>query len=1349
MNSHAFAALAHIQILVLPVGPIPRAAFEKYAAEIRTFDSIRLGDIPAGMKDERARFMPNPLSSGNLYLSYPSHPAPPRHMSLSLFRPSHFTLGIIGVAACSSSYSLASALKQFENTVLDISPEGSTFPLAKVCFAFEDEESAGSTGLRDTLPGIVSIPSVMGNKKLYIGTLLADLCSHILAELGRVYHVLESPIGNEYLNSAIFPILPSPSEMPLSLSSGNIGYFSHSSQPELDSSSLATPGIQIKRSSTAGPGISHTASFIQRQSTLGPPAVRKRPSAIGAVSSHGRLYKVLGDFFLLAGRTEDALLWYAEAIVLFKTGQDPVWHASVLEGMATVFVLDTWSAGQGLQSSVSNNGVKEPWADIYEQLSQAVALYHKAPVPSELSQDHSLLALTYCTAVMRQTSLLFCTWSTKGWGALAFASMLQPGSTSYTQKTTSDSSWTNLERLSIMSGVSRSQIANTVSQAHGPWLLHLGPHERLTILQSMASIYSSLGYKRKEAFILREVISCIMDLIVCGREENDVLWKSDVGSASIGNRSENGDEVNIVGKGAVGVRQNEILAGNQSILKLLVRACKVLGVDLEAVGVAKATDGTSSEIGGGDSNDCPVEDLEGSADVARESFGWSELQVGVIREAIAVAEALPAPDPLAVARISLSALRTMHSVLASSDQYHLYQTAGRALAAMRRRGDAPAVEYWAGHPIMSIALLPLALHRLPIENLFSILTAKSSATNSLLGGITDPFLYNPRKSSGPQSKNLIVQGEPIELTITLRNPYVFDLEIQSISLSTTGVEFESSPVSALVIPPNTLYSITIIGTAKTRGTLVFRGCIVQAPWGAPREFLLPVPTDADQNLFARRQSAVKCEIGRTKYWGLDSRPWEKDERRLSTLLPSLKIPPQFLQCVVVPEQPLLRIRWTSLTHGAVMLYNGEESTIRLTLENISALPIDFLRLSFEDSTIGPAQEALSEGELSVFETYETEFDLLHRKALSWRNEKEITNILPNQKVVLSVTCVGKVGCAHGTVHISYSQVNREHEEPVPASEVFYTRQLSYPVTVTVYHMLECHDLRLMPMVDVNYDDINHRASNSVHLLPEVDDPAEWCLFAIDVRNTYGLPFEVTFEREQAGTESAAVSSTVPPGSMSRIILPVKKFRLSDDQISQSIPTLSDRQFVVGKSKLSIEEEQAQRELFWYREELLKIVSARWKETNGDRHGYLSLRQQRLTLPMLKVLRTDVVPVDLTLIMDTPDNSLQELDYSGGKYIASPNEMFYLRVEVANSSLSPLAMALDLMFDPAEQVLSEGVLSNMAIGKLKPDETKAVEVPLCFLCTGRFEIGAEVRTTGTLKDSRVGASRICVSVREDG
>jgi trafficking protein particle complex subunit 9 len=36
-----------------------------------------------------------------------------------------------------------------------------------------------------------------------------------------------------------------------------------------------------------------------------------------------------------------------------------------------------------------------------------------------------------------------------------------------------------------------------------------------------------------------------------------------------------------------------------------------------------------------------------------------------------------------------------------------------------------------------------------------------------------------------------------------------------------------------------------------------------------------------------------------------------------------------------------------------------------------------------------------------------------------------------------------------------------------------------------------------------------------------DEDGEWCLFTVDVRNTYGIPFEVTFERQQEGMPSLA------------------------------------------------------------------------------------------------------------------------------------------------------------------------------------------------------------------------------------
>ena len=89
--------------------------------------------------------------------------------------------------------------------------------------------------------------------------------------------------------------------------------------------------------------------------------------------------------------------------------------------------------------------------------------------------------------------------------------------------------------------------------------------------------------------------------------------------------------------------------------------------------------------------------------------------------------------------------------------------------------------------------------------------------------------------------------------------------------------------------------------------------------------------------------------------------------------------------------------------------------------------------------------------------------------------------------------------------------------------MFYTRQLSYPVLVTVYHMLECQAMDILSYTgatttktsDDDLDDISPEARARTSLL-HVGEIADWCIFSIEVRNTYGLPFEVTFERNQEG-----------------------------------------------------------------------------------------------------------------------------------------------------------------------------------------------------------------------------------------
>ena len=93
------------------------------------------------------------------------------------------------------------------------------------------------------------------------------------------------------------------------------------------------------------------------------------------------------------------------------------------------------------------------------------------------------------------------------------------------------------------------------------------------------------------------------------------------------------------------------------------------------------------------------------------------------------------------------------------------------------------------------------------------------------------------------------------------------------------------------------------------------------------------------------------------------------------------------------------LQWTKLTQNS--------STIRLTLENVSSLPIDFLRLTFDDSTIPPAQQALVDGELSVFDTYETEYSLVRRPVLSWEPSSHQKLLPPGKEMTLVLKCFGK------------------------------------------------------------------------------------------------------------------------------------------------------------------------------------------------------------------------------------------------------------------------------------------------------------------------------------------------------
>jgi len=181
-----------------------------------------------------------------------------------------------------------------------------------------------------------------------------------------------------------------------------------------------------------------------------------------------------------------------------------------------------------------------------------------------------------------------------------------------------------------MSTITRTQIANVAAMAHGPWLMHLQPHDRIRVLSALATVYSCLGFMRKEVYVLREVLSVVMDLIVSAREET----REGMASAMSPGGSPG------TAPGQISIREHEFGDGNESVVRVVRHVCAVYGVDLGAVRLLgkdppPMTSGIDGEEEGG---------FDGASemDIVKPSpFGWAELQVGVVREAVAIAEALP------------------------------------------------------------------------------------------------------------------------------------------------------------------------------------------------------------------------------------------------------------------------------------------------------------------------------------------------------------------------------------------------------------------------------------------------------------------------------------------------------------------------------------------------------------------------------------------------------------------------------------------------------------------------------------------------------------------------------------
>lgn len=195
-----------------------------------------------------------------------------------------------------------------------------------------------------------------------------------------------------------------------------------------------------------------------------------------------------------------------------------------------------------------------------------------------------------------------------------------------------------LASLAPSNTVPRSSIAIWISSAYSPHLATLSLPVRLRITSEVASLFGRIGYRRKEAFVLRELAALCAEGVAGRSIEIFPVGTSGgaVGTSVNGIPSpipeEGADTDATRTKTASIVRTTMTTVGNDSIVHLSERVCAAFGIQV-APKATRDKKGNRMSVMQGRALEISE---EGSG-----SFGWPGLQVGVLKDAIAIAESLP------------------------------------------------------------------------------------------------------------------------------------------------------------------------------------------------------------------------------------------------------------------------------------------------------------------------------------------------------------------------------------------------------------------------------------------------------------------------------------------------------------------------------------------------------------------------------------------------------------------------------------------------------------------------------------------------------------------------------------
>ncbi|KFY30189.1 hypothetical protein V493_02081 [Pseudogymnoascus sp. VKM F-4281 (FW-2241)] len=1281
-------------------------------------------------------------------------------------------------------YDYQTHLQQIRDLDQELETIRDQYPKALVhqALLFDYHHQRESPALPD---GLVPVPSVKGSNITTMKTIMCDLSSVLLAEMTTMAKSLQ---GMAMIESPSV-VLDGRQGPGYSWSNGDSGTISRRASqygtPDMDSRSTSSlpkvdrsqvrmsmpvrlgsqQGEHLRSASLSRPTTPNAGPYAPSDgasSTMSPPLSRSNSVAdkiqeqsrdristqgfgSGSLSERsrnkgkGRVSIAIGGLYLQTGRWQDALKELVEGAYIAKTNNDHLWHAKALEGLVVAMIMLAWigldfqipqlcyavpekspspivsgTAGeQNAPESINRLAALQNLSVLLpELLERILSLYERA---SNFTGE-SLPQLPFSESAIRFSKLLSAVHLAGGRLDDGSLQLLVLGTPFFAKPNT------RAPRLNIHP--TRSAIVTTLFRAFpsSAAAKELSLVDRTVILAGIASVLGVLGYDRKKAMVMRELVSILIPGLVSAR----IAGAAEMGihpAAGLAALSHiNG---NTTGAGALDLGEGDVESGMDALLGLVGKTYGVVGFP------SASSDDSKNGAKTDDSDEAVVARI--MENTASRQFGGKSMKMNVLRACIGFSEALP--DFQGVLRFSSDLLRTAGTgiapgprtenaspMMSRDEQVRLSINISRTVEAAAKIGLQDLVaEYWDEFLVRGVELEALAPSRTPNPHRSSDLggTAKAAET-----GGKNPFIYNPflKRPNAEAVERLLVCGENATFKVTLQNPYEFEIVIDRIRLEANGGDFESV-VQETVVGPYRTQILNVSGTPRAAGSFKITGCIVKVRGCRERRF--PIFLEPWSPLSDIKVKALGLAVQRRREERPVSDASLSKRPAIDPHLPKVSS----LPLTAISPQPIVVITSNSFSQAAAMVLEGERQTFSVTLKNLSTTtPVDLLLFSFQDSTQGPLQTALSRRDASPAELYEYELILSRKAALRYvkrEGESDEINIPPGGTKTVDFEVLGKPGLTSAAVLVDYAHLGQ------PASKVkgpFHTRQVSFPITVTVNAGVELSRIDVVPLGHDVPSNLWSLCGEADKEGTEDNDARDYCLIVLDLRNSWPAPLRARLEMGSG----RAIEEEILPGSTSRVVFPIKRIFIEDPH--KAIPVLDparQRQFVVSSGRISVDSEKANREAFWYREEILRSLSGTWRTTSGtERKGDIELRGMRLVPRTIDALKIEDVGISLRVNGAPPSRT--------PRTTVEVDDFLHLVVTITNRSAKPVYPLLRLQpslcnhahghaLDLSKKVVWDGTLQR-TLPVLAAHETTEVRVTMTALCKGEFEVGACVEET---------------------